>query len=108
VFIIGKWGITPEHAFDNPLGAFILENVGWVLILTLLVILWTSRNRIALLLRSILLLLFSLILLPTLALILFWLGSEAAPSLVVFSAVTISLNFAFYYCLEDFTSRVSS
>lgn len=100
VFVIGKWGITPEHAFDNPLGAFILENVSWVLILTLLVILWTSRNRIALLLRSILLLLFSLILLPTLALILFWLGSEAAPALVVFSAVTISLNFVFYYRLE--------
>jgi hypothetical protein len=69
--------------------------------MALLVILWTSRNRIALLLRSVLLLFFSMILLPTLAFAIFWLGSEVAPALVAFSAVMISLNFAFYYCIEN-------
>jgi hypothetical protein len=100
LFVMGKRGIPLERVLDNLFAATIFRHIFEVLILALLVVLWTTRNRIALFLRSVLLLLFSLILLPTLGLILFWLGSKLAPALVAFSAVTISLNVAFYYCIE--------
>jgi hypothetical protein len=104
LFVLGKRGITFKRVLDNLFAVSIFRRVLELLLVALLVILWTSRNRIAVFLRSVLLLLFSLILLPTLAFVLFWLGSEVAPALVAFSALMISLNFAFYYCIEKATS----
>jgi len=74
---------------------FSLELV-WLPIVAMFYALWKSRSHAALLLRLILLVFFSLIILPFVVFLLAWTASQTAPLLVTILAAITILNAAFY------------
>jgi hypothetical protein len=74
---------------------FSLE-LGWFPIVAMFYALWKSRSHAALLLRFILLVFFSLVILPFVVFLLRWTASQTAPLLVTILAAITILNAAFY------------
>lgn len=68
----------------------------WLPIVAMFYALWKGRSHAALLLRLIVLVLFSLIILPFVVFLLAWTGSQTAPLLVAILAAITILNAAFY------------
>ena len=93
-----KLGYT--HPSDNVILRVLYEHVLWIAIFTLLVIVWTSKGVLALLLRFALLLFFSAVLTLGSAAFLYWVARQTIPTLVVLLAAMLSLNFVFYTLLE--------
>ncbi|HMK21529.1 MAG TPA: hypothetical protein VK466_04300 [Terriglobales bacterium] len=104
VWVSKLLGIVRERLLENSLVASIYDEIVWIFILTFLVVLWTTRNRFVLVLRTGVLLLFTLIVLSGLAGFLWWLVSELSPSLVLFSAAIVVVNFVYFYRLERSSS----
>jgi len=101
---IEKLGYT--HPFDNPILRVFYEHVLWLAIFTLLVMVWTSKGILALLLRFALLLCFSAVLTLGSAAFLYWVARQTTPALVVWLAAMLSLNFVFYTLLEHSHSEL--
>jgi hypothetical protein len=99
-WLAARFGILPERLLDNPLLGAIYSHILWVFILTFLVVVWTTRSRIAALLRVGVLLLFSLIILSATIYFAYWIASESAPAIGAFCAGIVVVNFVFYYRLE--------
>jgi hypothetical protein len=95
-----RFGIAPERLLENPLLADIYDHVIWAFITTFLVLLWTTRSRLALVLRTGVLLVFSLIIVITAGFLLVWLASQNGPALVTLLAIMIWLNFVFFSRIE--------
>jgi len=98
VSMLEKMGYRP--VFENEFLMAIYQHIVWGAILALVIVLWTSCSPIALLLRFVLLLLFTVILVGGTGWFLYWLATEIAPALVVLLAAMLALNFVFYHLLE--------
>jgi uncharacterized membrane protein len=72
------------------------SKVVWFPIVAMFYALWKGRSHAALLLRFILLVFFSLIILPFVVFLLRWTASQIAPLLVTILAAITILNAAFY------------
>jgi hypothetical protein len=104
-----RFGIVPERLLDNPLLRAIYSDILRIFILTFVIVLWTTRSRIAAVLRVGVLLVFSLIILSATIGFGYWIASESAPAIVAFSAGIVVVNFVFYYRRErDATSSLPS
>jgi len=99
-WLAARFGIVPGRLLENPLLGAIYNDILWIFILTLVVVLWTTRSRIAAVLRVGFLLVFSLIILSATIFFAFWIASESAPEIVAFCAGIVVVNFVFYYRLE--------
>lgn len=86
--------------FSNPIIQEIYSHVLWLAIAAILILVWTSKNPVALLLRFALLFLFTVIVLGGLALFFIAAISATAPALVVLLAGIVILNFVFYHSIE--------
>lgn len=88
-----RLGFVPERLLENPVIAEVYEHILWVFIVTLLVTLWSTRNRFVVLLRACLLLVFTLIIVAAMVFFLAWLASETAPALAACGTAMVLLNF---------------
>jgi len=95
-----RFGILPERLLENPLLGAIYNDILWFFFLTFVVVLWTTRSRIAAVLRICVLLIFSLIIGSATVFFVYWIASESAPAIVAFCAGIVVVNFVFYYRLE--------
>ena len=98
--LAARFGIVPERLLDNPLVGAIYNDILWLFFLTFVVVLWTTRSRIALIIRIVVLLIFSLIIVSATLFFGYWIASETAPAIVVLCAGIVVSNFIFYYRLE--------
>jgi hypothetical protein len=99
-WLAARFGIVPERLLDNPLLRAIYSDILWIFILTFVVVLWTTRRRIAAVLRVGVLLVFSLIILSATIFFVYWIASGSAPAIVAFCTGIVLVNFVFYYRLE--------
>lgn len=99
-WLAARFGIVPERLLENPLLGALYSDILWTFILTFVVVLWTTRSRIAAVLRVGILLVFSLIILSATIFLAYWIASESTPALVAFCAGIVVLNFVFYYRFE--------
>ena len=105
VWISKQLGIVPDRLLENPLVSAIYNEILWVFILTFVVVLWTTRDRFVLVLRTGVLLVFTLIVLSGFAGFLWWLASELSQFLVAFCAAIVGVNFVYFYRLERSFSK---
>jgi hypothetical protein len=103
-WLAARFGIVPERLLENPLLGAIYSDILWIFILTFVVVLWTTRSRIAAVFRVGVLLVLSLIILSATIFLAYWIASESAPALVAFCAGIVVLNFVFYYRFERGTA----
>jgi hypothetical protein len=99
-WLAAQFGIVPESLLDDPLLGALYGHIVWIFILTFVIVLWTTRSRIAAVVRIFVLLVFSLIILSATIFLAYWIASESAPAIVAFCAGIILVNFVFYYRFE--------
>jgi hypothetical protein len=99
-WLAARFGIVPERLLDNPFLGALYGHVVWIFILTFVIVLWTTRSRIAAVVRVCVLLMFSLIILSATVFFAYWVASESAPALAGFCAGIVVVNFVFYYRFE--------
>lgn len=74
----------------------LLYDAVWSVIAALFIALWTGRGNAALLLRAILLMLFTLIMLASVIFLIVWTASQTSPLLVILLLAIGSINASFY------------
>jgi hypothetical protein len=100
VWVAKQLGIVPERLLENPVLEVIISHVVWIIIVAFLILLWTTRSRIAVVFRMAVMLIFSLIILSGGGYFVFWVAAQTAPVLVALCMGIVALNFVFFYRME--------
>lgn len=96
--LLEKFGIRID--FSSPLLLEIYRHLFWFGVVAVLVIVWTSQNAAALLVRFILLLVFSAIMIGGASLLGWWLVMQSSIWVVIWPTAMLSLNFIFHFRVE--------
>jgi hypothetical protein len=100
VWVAKQLGIVPERLLENPVVEAIISHVVWIIIVAFLILLWTTRSRMAVIFRMAVMLIFSLIILSGGGYFVFWVAAQTAPVLVALCMGIVALNFVFFYRME--------